>query len=138
MGRVCPQASVAVSTITFEYALSYALGQPANVTELEAQLPGLLAHLPAQDPRVSEDCLFLDVIVPENLLHPAQNAASAQPKKLAPVLVWIYGGGYTGGDKNAAGQYNPAGLFNANKVMGNSDFVFVAFNYRVSQSFLAC
>ena len=132
VGRVCPQASAAAGTITFEYAFDYVRGQRDNVTELEDQLPSLIANLPPQDPRVSEDCLFLDVVVPESVLHPAQDKAVGKRTNLAPVLVWIYGGGYTDGEKTGGGQFNPAGLFNASKAMGNSDFVWVAMNYRVS------
>ena len=133
VGRVCPQASAAAGTISFEYALAYVQGQRPNVTQLEAQLPDLIAHLPPQDPRVSEDCLFLNVIVPESVLHSAQNTTPAKRAKLAPVLVWIHGGGYTSGEKTGGGLYNPAGLFHASEAMGTGNFVFVALNYRVSQ-----
>jgi len=45
----------------------------------------------------SEDCLYLDVWAPAN----------SQGKKL-PVMVWTYGGGFTGGSKS---QNTPEGLF---------------------------
>lgn len=47
------------------------------------------------DPRTTEDCLFLDVLVPKKVFDKARN------EKKVPVLVWIYGGGYTYGDKSA-------------------------------------
>lgn len=47
----------------------------------------------------------------------------------APVLVWIYGGGYTSGDKTAAG--NPAGLISQSLENDNEGVIFVAMNYRL-------
>jgi acetylcholinesterase len=43
------------------------------------------------------------------------------------VLVWIYGGGYTGGNKNN----NPAGLIAASGNSSNGDVIYVAMNYRL-------
>ena len=40
------------------------------------------------DEKSDEDCLLLNVYVPEVVGEPG----------LLPVLVWIHGGGYTGGD----------------------------------------
>lgn len=54
------------------------------------------------DPRTTEDCLFLDVVVPKAIYEAAGTGAGA------PVMVWIYGGGYTAGSKSDSG--NPAGL----------------------------
>ena len=48
------------------------------------------------------DCLFLDVVVPQPIFDKAGKDCGA------PVLVWIYGGGYTTGSKSSWG--NPAGL----------------------------
>ena len=86
--------------------------------------------LPTPDPRTSEDCLFLDVIVPERIF----NSASAT-KKPAPVLVWIFGGGYTSGDKTSAG--NPAGLMAQSLKDSNEGVVYVAMNYRLGL-FVCC
>jgi carboxylesterase type B len=76
---------------------------------------------PSPDPRTSEDCLFLDVIVPTSIF----NATSAG----APVLVWIYGGGYTEGDKSGSGD--PAGLVATSQENGAEGVIFVAMNYRL-------
>ncbi|KAJ5160175.1 uncharacterized protein N7482_007179 [Penicillium canariense] len=59
-----------------------------------------------------EDCLYMDVWAPAN----------SKGKKL-PVMVWTYGGGFTGGSKS---ENTPEGLFDLSK-----DFVFVSFNYRL-------
>lgn len=74
--------------------------------------------LPPQDPRTSEDCLFLDVFAPKNVFEDAGSGYGA------PVLVWIYGGGYTGGNKVSG---SPTGLF----MRAEQDIVFVAMNYRL-------
>lgn len=66
----------------------------------------------------TEDCLYLDVWAP----------ADAAGRNL-PVMVWTYGGGFTGGSKS---QNTPEGLFELSK-----DFVFVAYNYRLGITGLA-
>ncbi|KAF1946393.1 alpha/beta-hydrolase [Clathrospora elynae] len=70
----------------------------------------------------SEDCLFLDVYVPEDVLSKAGQGYGA------PVLIWIYGGGYTAGTK---GDYTAAGLFAASGNSSNGDFIYIALNYRI-------
>jgi len=65
-----------------------------------------------------EDCLYLDVWAP----------ADAAGRNL-PVLVWTYGGGFTGGSK---AENTPEGLFELSK-----DFVFVGYNYRLGITGLA-
>ncbi|ETN37303.1 uncharacterized protein HMPREF1541_08294 [Cyphellophora europaea CBS 101466] len=66
----------------------------------------------------SEDCLFLDVIVPAGL-----NASSP-----APVLHWLYGGGFFYGAKDWSG--NPAALL-ATADAATEPFIIVASNYRL-------
>lgn len=66
----------------------------------------------------AEDCLYLDVWAPAN----------AAGKKL-PVMVWTYGGGFTGGSKS---ENTPEGLFDLSK-----EFVYVAYNYRLGMTGLA-
>ncbi|KAE8983411.1 hypothetical protein PR001_g19287 [Phytophthora rubi] len=65
-----------------------------------------------------EDCLYLDVWAPAN----------AAGRNL-PVFVWTYGGGFTGGSKS---QNTPEGLFDL-----STDFIFVAYNYRLGLTGLA-
>ena len=86
---------------------------------------------PPQDPRVSEDCLFLDIVVPEKVFE----QAAPHRKPSAPVLVWIYGGGYIGGEKSGGGLYNPAGLIKTSQSSNSSGLIYVAINYRVSLPF---
>jgi hypothetical protein len=47
----------------------------------------------------------------------------------APVMVQIYGGGYTGGDKVSVG--NPAGLIARSEENGSEGVIYVALNYRL-------
>jgi carboxylesterase type B len=49
--------------------------------------------------------------------------------KGAPVVVWIYGGGFVAGDKISGSD--PAGLMARSQADGNGPFIFVAMNYRL-------
>ncbi|KAG8985346.1 hypothetical protein FRB94_000932 [Tulasnella sp. JGI-2019a] len=66
----------------------------------------------------SEDCLFMDIYAPP----------ISGTKKL-PVMVFTYGGGFTGGSKTGN---TPEGLFNITQ-----DFIFVAYNYRLGMTGIA-
>ncbi len=65
-----------------------------------------------------EDCLFLDVYVPEEV----------RPGDKVPVLHWFAGSAYAFGGK----EYfiNPIGLFDRINAAGVGKFIFVANNYR--------
>lgn len=76
---------------------------------------------------MSEDCLFLDVFVPEKIFHSAHRHRSGGG---APVLVWIFGGGYAFGSKEYWG--NPATLIKSSIDGNDEGVVFIAINYRVS------
>ena len=67
----------------------------------------------------SEDCLYLDVDVPKSMFDRRTRG------KGAPVLVWIYGGGYTAGSKWQFGS--GAGLL----AIAKEPIIYVALNYRV-------
>jgi carboxylesterase type B len=73
------------------------------------------------DPRETEDCLFLDVVTPVETFD-------SPVKKLAPVIFWLSGGGYTTGEK---GWFDPAGLIKASYASSPEGLVFVSANYRV-------
>jgi hypothetical protein len=79
------------------------------------------------DPRTDEDCLFLDVLVPKEIY---QSRGRSQRHRGAPVLVWIYGGGYAFGDKTT--QTGSPGLIARSKQDGSEGLIYVSFNYRVS------
>ena len=91
--------------------------------EVEAAENALtISRLSAPAPLTSEDCLFLDVIVPESVYDSCSDTG-------APVLVWIYGGGYVAGSKFSAG--NPATLISRSQDNGDEGVVYVALNYRL-------
>lgn len=127
IGRICPQALPAWSLINTEGVPAYLTGKPFNVSEAEAALASAPVTPPPLDPRTSEDCLFLDVVVPQDIFHKANRTG----KSTSPTVVWVHGGGFTTGEKTGSGLYNPAGLFNASQAAGSEGFVFVAINYRL-------
>lgn len=49
--------------------------------------------------------------------------------KAAAVMVWIYGGGFTGGYKTSSGS--PAGLIARSQDDGQEGIIYVAMNYRL-------
>ncbi|CAI6338944.1 unnamed protein product [Periconia digitata] len=122
VGSRCPQATPAWSAITREFLLSLLTGAPFNATTYVP--PGANASSPAPPagPLETEDCLFLDVFAPKAILDKANSSSSG-----APVLVWIYGGGYTVGDK----YNNPAGLLAASGNTSLGEIVYVSLNYRL-------
>lgn len=130
VGRICPQATpIWEQYIMPEFLLSLAEGVPFNQSTNISSYPYVPQKL---DARTTEDCLFLDVIVPQKVFNRSQGIRSSR-KRLAPVLVWIDGGGYVAGDKT---QLNPAGLVQRSTVTGDG-VVFVSMNYRVSTDVLS-
>ncbi|KAB8214119.1 Alpha/Beta hydrolase protein [Aspergillus novoparasiticus] len=81
-----------------------------------------------QDPRISEDCLFLDVVVPQKVFDRAQGKTPVPKESLAPVIVYFCGGGYVLGDK---GGVDPSGLIQRSQQQGKDGVIYVALNYRL-------
>ncbi|KAI4255291.1 MAG: hypothetical protein L6R42_006809, partial [Xanthoria sp. 1 TBL-2021] len=79
--------------------------------------------VPPVDPTETEDCLFLDVKVSRNVI-----SNKDIPNRKAPVLVWIHGGGFTGGYKT---QYSSDSLLAQSRISRNVEVVFVQLNYRL-------
>lgn len=134
VGRICPQANPGWELIAAQFIPSYLAGIPFNASSLGSPSSNSSSapKLPPLDPRTTEDCLFLDVVVPQAIFRNACNTTNNTSG--APVLVWIYGGGYTAGDKSSSG--NPAGLIKASQVTGSDGVVYVSMNYRVSAKHL--
>ena len=152
VGRICPQASPKWELIAATFAVEYLTGKPFNATLANETAAAQSSGYPKQDPRTTEDCLFLDVVVPQKIFAKANASTSAHSASVtqiadgqiqapmasstnntnstgAPVLVWIYGGGYTGGEKSA---YSAAGLLKASQANGTSEgLIFVSLNYRL-------
>ncbi|OJJ45549.1 hypothetical protein ASPZODRAFT_152607 [Penicilliopsis zonata CBS 506.65] len=125
-GRICPQATPMWETdIAPDFVVSVIEGVPytgpTNISSF-SYTPG------TPDPRTTEDCLFLDIVVPKKIFDRSQNKTSVPENATAPVLVWIFGGGYTSGDKS---EESPTGLIERSLKGGKEGIVFVALNYRL-------
>ncbi|KAL8674755.1 MAG: hypothetical protein Q9168_000839 [Polycauliona sp. 1 TL-2023] len=131
VGRVCHQANPAWLLTSAEFVPAYLTGQPFNASAAEAAVEAAVASPGPVDPRETEDCLFLDVVVPEQIFNQAGGSNDSNTKQGAPVMVWIYGGGYTAGEKTGYGLYNPAGLIRASQMNESEGVVYVALNYRL-------
>lgn len=126
MGRICPQAEpIWEKYLEPAFLQSLATGSKFNKSTNVSSYPYVPEKL---DPRTSEDCLFLDVVVPKQIFDRVRNKSAVPTKPLAPVLVWIYGGGCVMGDKSF---YDPSGLIEQSMANGDG-IVYVAMNYRVS------
>ena len=68
-----------------------------------------------------EDCLFLNIFTP---FLPE----STKSKKLKPVLFWVHGGGFTGGQGSD-------GIYDGGNMASRSDVVVVTINYRCAFPF---
>ncbi len=78
--------------------------------------------IPPVDPRTSEDCLFLDVLLPKGVWESRKSSR-------APVLVWIHGGGLDIGWKDASGK--GYGLVTRSQQFGSQGLILVSLNYRL-------
>lgn len=83
--RICAQSEPAWLLIAEQFIPEYLEGQTVFNSSSFNTSSGTSGGLPAQDPRTTEDCLFLDVVVPEAIYNNAGQGYGA------PVLVWIYG-----------------------------------------------
>lgn len=118
VGRVCPQGEPVWSTeILIPFLESVLTGTPFNGSDDISDYPIVW---PPEDARITEDCLFLDVVVPKSVFEGSE---------AAPVLVWFDGGGFVTGDKT---EVLPTGLLERGSEIGK-EFVYVAVNYRVSK-----
>lgn len=87
-----------------------------------AVTPFTPADIPPIDPRTSEDCLFLDVLLPKGVWETRKSSR-------APVLVWISGGGFDIGWKDASGKGH--GLVTRSQHSGSQGLILVSLNYRL-------
>lgn len=96
------------------------------VNASEHATPLSRAQVPLPIPHESENCLFLNIHVPEKSFFDKKNSDGTA------VIVWIHGGGLTVGWKDA--QYDPAGLLTQSVLQTGKEVIFMALNYRVSLS----
>ncbi|KAK2624795.1 hypothetical protein QTJ16_005988 [Diplocarpon rosae] len=120
---VCAQAYPVWPMVAGEFM------EGASQSELEhvnSQIDPMLASMKIDtidsmgepDLRQTEDCLFLDVIVPDQIFH---------GDRRAPVLVWVGGDGFVIGEKNQ----DAATLIAQSQADGGEGVVFVSINYRL-------
>ena len=111
---ICPQAQPGWITTAQEFTTGEPITTYRNYT---------VSDIPPVDPRTSEDCLFLNVLVSSAVYERRGNSTGAA------VLVWIHGGGFTIGWK---GEFGSGQEFIALSA-GNRDdgVVYVAINYRL-------
>ncbi|KAI9706591.1 MAG: hypothetical protein M1836_003598 [Candelina mexicana] len=118
--RICIQGYPTWTQLGAQWIPLYLSGNTAGIEGFLANPPLLdPTKIPPMGPTETEDCLFLDVVVPQAIF------ANKTESGLAPVLVWIYGGGYAFGHKKA--NANPYGLIDRS----GDGIVYVAINYRL-------
>lgn len=108
-----PFAEPPVGALRFAYPVPYT--QKWTETRNATQPP---AKCSQNGNETSEDCLYLSLYTPRKALD--DNALGL------PVMFWIYGGGFTGGDSWSGGMYDGA------KLAGRHDVVLVSVNYRLN------
>lgn len=93
--RTCPQATPTWGYVANLFQTSVVAGNATsfNYSVAEEEVQAYLASLPESqpDPSETEDCLFLDVVVPKAIFdqaqgRTAQNGTASRAK--APVIVW--------------------------------------------------
>lgn len=114
MTSICSQALPGWITTAQEFITGGPITDYRNYT---------VKDIPPVDPRTSEDCLFLNVLVSSAVYERRGNGTAAA------VLVWIHGGGFTVGWKDEFGDGQDFIALSA----GNRDdgVVYVAINYRL-------
>ncbi|KAL8953342.1 MAG: hypothetical protein Q9222_000804 [Ikaeria aurantiellina] len=106
VGHICHQAQAHWVYTQQEFIEEYSKGpflgniRPWTDNEYIPDYP----ELPKGNPRVSEDCLQLDFIVPQEVFDKRE-----EPE--ASVVMWFHGGGFVLGEKNQHGS--PVGLIDA-------------------------
>ncbi|KAI9822720.1 MAG: hypothetical protein M1826_000424 [Phylliscum demangeonii] len=114
--RICAQAAPAWEATAASFLPKYLTGDPNAASALQGPSASLLGS--SQNGGM-EDCLFLDVLVPQKVFQNRGKTGGA------PVLVWIHGGGFVGDSK--VGSHNPAGLL----ARSDNNIIYVAINYRL-------
>ncbi|KAK2795962.1 hypothetical protein FQN50_009667 [Emmonsiellopsis sp. PD_5] len=97
------------------YKIAYTTNTPFNLTQAVETYKSAMENIPATigeffgDLVRSEDCLFLDVVVPEVVFKRTDNGRGAA------VMVWFFGGGNVSGHKTE----DPSGLIEASQASGD-------------------
>lgn len=128
VARICPQAYPAGVFVNQIYNSYYSTTGETSLEGFQNATVGFdYPRNTPQDLRATEDCLFLDIMVPRKVFEKRTNK-TGKLRKGAAVMVWIHGGGYGAGTKY---DVPPAGLLSRSQ-LGNADgVIFVAINYRL-------
>ena len=114
-------------TVADQFTALYSIGQTDTFYQNRSSPASFpMPSVPPAGPSETEDCLFLDVMVPATVFQ-----KQAFRSVGSPVLVWFYGGGFTTGYKT---EYPPADLLKRSYDGNTEGLIFVAVNYRVSAS----
>lgn len=125
---MCPQAGPGWINFAEEFLATYLTTGKVEVNATELQAANGTAPTVTAGGSQTEDCLFLDVWAPSSILAKSADASTTGIGKGSPVLVWIYGGGYTEGDKLA---FMPQGLLARSFLNDGEGVIYVAMNYRL-------
>ena len=87
--------------------------QPLEATSFANHCPQPAIYSGFNTPSTTEDCLYLNVFTPKN--------TGGRPASGLPVMFWIYGGGYVGGESDD---------YDASKLAAEGNVIVVTFNYR--------
>ncbi|KAF5525024.1 Carboxylesterase patB [Colletotrichum aenigma] len=120
-GRICPQAMPEWFAITQQFVSAYAAGNQStfNYTNAEEKTRNIREQrewpAPWANPNshTTEDCLFLDVVVPKKVFESATNAFR------------IHGGAYAIGNKIYDNSADPTGLIRASQADGSPGIIYV-------------
>jgi cholinesterase len=128
VAHICPQAYPAGGPINEKYNTYYSQTGRTDLAGFQNATQGFdYPRNTPQDPRVTEDCLFLDVMVPRKVF----DRHTSHPHKVrtgVAVMVWIHGGGYCAGSKY---DTPAAGLVARSRSGGREGVIYVAMNYRL-------
>ena len=134
IARICPQAYPTGGRINERYNTYYSLTGNTSIAGFENSTQGFdYPRNAPSDPRVTEDCLFLDVMVPREIFHARQSRRN-RTRAGAAVMVWLHGGGFCAGSKY---DTPAAGLIARSQTGDSEDVIYVALNYRLYGSLIS-
>ncbi|KIW01659.1 hypothetical protein, variant [Verruconis gallopava] len=129
--KICPQHKIGWLEFAQEFGQTYALSTGSIPPKWNYPIsPANNYTYPIPPERsstlnVTEDCLYLDVMVPKKVWDERDQRSFLRPA----VIVWIHGGGFVFGHKNQHGS--PIGLFQAAESKEEQNVIYVTLNYRL-------
>ncbi|KAF5343387.1 hypothetical protein D9758_015614 [Tetrapyrgos nigripes] len=108
----CPQAAGGLAPSSPFRTENASTGLNANKPELLKRDEG--DNVPTED----EDCLFLNVFVPESQFNKT-NTDCEEDEEFLPVIVWIHGGGYHAGSASNPSLPNTTGTYNGEDLLNH-------------------